>query len=139
MPLVFGGHNNTNSNINRWFNGWLDDLVLFTNALSAAEISRLATQTVNQFGGLAATNLVSVTVTNYAPPQLSQLAMTNGVWSVLVSGDAGGTYVVQEATNLPNPLWVPLATNASASPPFIFSDHSAASFSQRFYRVVLPP
>ena len=139
MPLVFGGHNNTNSNINRWFNGWLDDLVLFTNALSAAEISRLATQTVNQFGGLAATNLVSVTVTNYAPPRLSHFTMTNGVWSVLVSVDAGATYVVQAATNLPNPFWVPLATNASASPPFIFSDRSAASFSQRFYRVVLPP
>jgi hypothetical protein len=70
---------------------------------------------------------------------LSHSTITNGVWSVLVSGDAGATYVVQAATNLPNPFWVPLATNASASPPFIFSDRSAASFSQRFYRVVLPP
>jgi hypothetical protein len=66
MPLVFGGHNNTNSNINRWFNGWLDDLVLFTNALSAVKIFRLATQTVNQFGGLTATNQVTITVTNFA-------------------------------------------------------------------------
>ena len=139
MPLVFGGHNNTNSNINRWFNGWLDDLMIFTNALSAAEIARLATQTVNQFGGLTATNLVSITVTNYARPQLSHFTMTNGVWSMLVSGDAGAVYVVQATTNLVNPLWVPIATNVSPAPPFLFSDRSAANFSRQFYRVVLPP
>ena len=139
MPLVFGGHNNTNSNINRWFNGWLADLVLFTNALSAAEVSRLATQTVNQFGGLTATNLVSITVTNYMPPQLSRFSLTNGVWSMLVSGDAGATYVVQAATNLLNPVWVAIATNVSPSPPFLFSDRSASESNERFYRVVLPP
>jgi hypothetical protein len=139
MPLVFGGHNNTNSNINRWFNGWLDDPVLFTNALSALEITHLAAQTVNQFGGLSSTNVVSITITNYAPPQLSQLSLTNGAWSMLVSGDAGATCVIEAATNLLNPAWFSIATNVLASPPFLLSDSYATNFSQRFYRAVLIP
>jgi hypothetical protein len=94
---------------------------------------------VSQFGGLTATNQVTVTVTNYVPPQLSQFTMTSGAWSMLVFGDAGATYVVQAATNLLNPFWVAIATNVSTSPWFLFSDPSAASFSRRFYRVILPP
>ena len=138
LPLVFGGHNNTNSNINRWFGGWLDDLALFTNALSAVEVARLAGQTVNQFGGLSATNLVSIAITNYAPPQLGRVSLSNGVCSMVLSGDAGATYVLQGTTNLLNPVWQALATNSSA-PPLLFSDHSATNFSQRFYRAMVAP
>jgi Concanavalin A-like lectin/glucanases superfamily/Polysaccharide lyase/Bacterial Ig domain len=139
LPLVFGGHNNTNSNINRWFNGGLDDLVLFTNALSAAEVFRLASETVSQFGGLTASNTVNITVTDYAPAQLSHMTMTNDVWSMFVTGEAGATYTVQAATNLLNPLWLTLATNVSGAPPFLFVDPYASNFTRRFYQAVPTP
>lgn len=68
-PAVFGGHNNTAALTARWFNGRLDDLAIFSDNLSSAEIARLASRPVAHFGGLAATATVSVTVTaaNDAP------------------------------------------------------------------------
>ena len=63
-PLVFGGHN-SGSNLERCWNGRLTDAVLFTNALSGTEISRLATRSVTRFGGRSATNTVAV---NVVPP-----------------------------------------------------------------------
>jgi hypothetical protein len=62
FPLVFGGHNSTTSKVYRWFNGWLDELALFRGALTPAEIARLATCTVSQFGGFTVTNSVAVNV-----------------------------------------------------------------------------
>jgi hypothetical protein len=136
QPVVLGGHSLTNSAIDRWFNGWLDDLVLFTNALSASEISTLATRAVGNFGGLRSTNFVTVAVSAYARPILNQLALPNGVWSMTVNGDTGATYVVQATTNLANPVWLSVATNAFAMPPFTFLDATATN-RQSFYRVLL--
>lgn len=76
-PVVFGGHNSTTSSIDRWFNGRLDDLVLFKKALSPADVSCLTTQAVVQFGGLRATNTVGIIFTNYARPALSSFAVAN--------------------------------------------------------------
>jgi|GEM_PF-2250479 hypothetical protein len=137
LPVVFGGHNKTNSNVNRWFNGWLDDLVIFTNALSAAEISNLATRTASQFGGLAATNFISVTVTNYARPRLGNLALTNGAWNMAVSGDAGANFTIQTSTNLA--AWVTLLATNPQVLPFSFAEPSSSNFGCRFYRVVIGP
>ena len=137
-PLIFGGHNSTSSSVDRWFNGALDDLALFTNALAASDIARLARGTVAHFGGLSATNSVSVIVTNYPRPWLSGVALANGVWSMTVNGSAGPDYIIQTATNLVNPAWTSLATNVAAQPPFVFRDSSAAAL-QRFYRVLLGP
>jgi hypothetical protein len=136
-PIVFGGHNKTNSNLNRWFNGSLDDLVIFTNALSAAEITRLATRTVGQFGGLSATNHVIVIVTNYARPKLTSLALTTGVWSMFVSGDTGASYTVQTSTNLVN--WTGLLTTNPVVLPFRFVDVPSNGFNRRFYRAMIGP
>jgi hypothetical protein len=136
-PIVFGGHNNTNSNINRWFNGCLDDLVLFTNALGAVEISRLATRTVGQFGGFSATNCVSVTVTNYAPPTLNPLALSNGVFGMLIGGSTGPNYTIQTSTNLID--WVGLLTTNPAVLPFLFADTLATNTNSRYYRVLAGP
>jgi len=69
-PLVFGGHNSTTTKTYRWFNGSLDDVALFSGALSSNEIARLATGTVSHFGGWTITNAVSINVmpvTNTAP------------------------------------------------------------------------
>jgi len=137
LPVVFGGHNKTNSNVNRWFGGWLDDLVIFTNALSPSEISRLATRTAGQFGGLSATNLVTVTVTNYARPKLSGLALTNGTWGMSVNGDAGAGYTIQASTNLS--AWTSLLTTNPQSLPFHFAEPAASSLGARFFRVLIAP
>ncbi|TAK96410.1 MAG: hypothetical protein EPO07_14595, partial [Verrucomicrobia bacterium] len=120
QPVVFGGHNSTTSAIDRWFNGRLDDLVLFTNALSASEISSLATHTVGSFGGFHATNTVSIAVTAYARPTLSNLTLTNGSRSLLVSGDAGVGYTIQTSTNLTD--WISLLTTNPVALPFRFVD-----------------
>ncbi len=136
-PIVFGGHNNTNSNVNRWFNGWLDDLVLFTNALSAAEISRLATGTVSQFGGLTASNRVNLTLTNHTRPRLTGFALTNGFWSMRVNGDGGASYTLQTSTDLVS--WTGLVTTNPAALPFSFMDGPLTGINRRFYRVVIGP
>jgi hypothetical protein len=91
---------------------------------------------VANFGGLRATNDVTVSIAPYASPTLSNMGFSNGVWQMTVGGDTGATYVVQAATNLIAPVWSPLATNALAQPPFVFIDRQTG-FAARFYRVVL--
>jgi hypothetical protein len=137
MPLVFGGHNKTNSNVNRWFGGKLDDLAIFTNAFSAAEIAGLATRTVSQFGGLSATNLVALAVTNYVRPKLGGIALANGAWSMSVSGDAGAYYTIQSSTNLAD--WTTLTTTNPNAMPFVFSEASFNRPGARFYRAFIGP
>ncbi len=137
MPVVFGGHNKTNSNVNRWFGGWLDDLVIFTNAMSASEISNLATHAVSQFGGLSATNNIAVTITNYARPKLDNLALAGGIWSMSFSGDAGASYAIQVSSNLTD--WVTLLTTNPPILPYDFAEPGSNGFGSRFYRVVIGP
>ena len=64
VPLVFGGHASTTGSINRYFDGWLDDLALFRGALAATEVASLAGESVATFGGLTAANTVSLNVQN---------------------------------------------------------------------------
>jgi len=93
-PLVFGGHNSSSSKFERSWNGRLADLVLFTNSLSAQEISRLATRSVARFGGLTGTNTVTLTVIppNTAP---SLAAVSN------CSINAGFTLVITNIASDP--------------------------------------
>jgi hypothetical protein len=123
--------------VNRWFGGRLDDLVMFTNALNAAEIAGLATRTVSQFGGLSATNVVTVTVTNYSTPRLGGLAVTNGAWSMSVNGDAGTSYTIQSSTNLMD--WATLTTTNPPAMPFVFSEGLLNQPGARFYRAYIGP
>ena len=115
----------------------MDDLVIFTNALSAAEVARLATRTAGQFGGLTTTNFITVTVTNFAAPKLSGQALTDGVWSMSVSGDAGAAYTIQTSTNLK--VWDTLTTTNPPVLPFRFAEPTSNGFGARFYRVLTAP
>jgi hypothetical protein len=137
MPIVFGGHNSTNSHLDRWFGGWLADVVLFTNALSVSEISSLANRTVSQFGGLTATNLITLAVTNYPPPVLSSPAVSNAALTALVNGSAGAVYTIESSTNLRN--WTPLFSTNPLTLPFRFADPVSNSLKARFYRAVIAP
>jgi autotransporter-associated beta strand protein len=61
-PVNIGGHAQSTSAVSRWFNGSIDEAVIVEAALTAQEISLLATQPVARLGGTTVTNTVSVTV-----------------------------------------------------------------------------
>ncbi len=63
-PVNIGGHAQTTAAVSRWFNGNIDEAVIVKAALTAPEISLLATQPVARLGGTTATNSVAVTVGN---------------------------------------------------------------------------
>ncbi len=136
-PLIFGGHA-SNGSYERMFNGNLDDLALFSRALSPAEVATLATRDVDHFGGLTASNAVTVRV--IAPqsvPFVTMPEVTPGVWSMTVSGPPGFGYTILASTNLT--VWTPIETRAAPAVPFTWSDPDAADFPRRFYRVLLEP
>jgi hypothetical protein len=67
-------------------------------------------------------------------------SLGNGSFSLSVSGDAGPDYTIETTTNLtPTILWVPVFTNLSAMPPFLWTNSDANNVPQRFYRVRLLP
>ena len=88
----------------------------------------------------SATQTFQVTVTRPAAPSLSALSLSNGLFSLLVNGEAGPDYHLETTTNLAPPAsWAALATSNSATPPFIMTDPRGAGQSERFYRVLLGP
>ena len=89
---------------------------------------------------LSATQSFITTVLLPMTPILSNLSLSNGVFSMLVNGTAGPDYLLQATTNLNPPVaWQPLQTNFSPTPPFSLQDSDAANFSQQFYRLQLGP
>jgi len=88
----------------------------------------------------SATQSFVVTVLRPAPPSITGLAVTNGVFSMLVRGDTGPDYTVEAATNLNPPIvWLPVQTNLAASPPFPFTDLGETNSGGRFFRVQIGP
>jgi hypothetical protein len=67
-----------------------------------------------------------------APAMLTPLALTNGIFSLGVTGTVTASYVIQTSTNLNSANWIPLFTNPS---PFSFSE-SNLLVPQKFYRAV---
>src|SRR5581483_6275681 len=61
-------------------------------------------------------------------------SISNGVFSVPLTGAPGVTYILLGSTNLVD--WVPVSTNSSGLSPFTLTDPNASSFPRRFYRVV---
>lgn len=68
LALVLGGvTSNSTAVAARYFNGWLDDAVLFRGAMSAAEIASLAKQSVATFSGLSAGDSVTLSSSAASP------------------------------------------------------------------------
>lgn len=63
-PINIGGHAQSWSVASRWFNGRVDEAVIVKTALTAQEISLLATQPVARLGGLTSSNNIAITVGN---------------------------------------------------------------------------
>lgn len=136
-PLVFGGHASGGS-YERMFNGRLDDLALFGRALSAPDVSALASRTLSHACGLTASNAVAVRVlAPGAAPQMSAAGMSGGAWSMTVSGPDDVTFTVYASTNLSD--WTAIDTLVAPAPPFLWSDPSSALLPRRFYRVEVKP
>jgi DNA/RNA endonuclease G (NUC1) len=66
-----------------------------------------------------------------AIPVISAVTWTNQQFGFTVSGTAGSNYVIEAATDLTTPDWIPLTTNAA---PFVFTETNR--FNQRFYRAL---
>lgn len=60
-PVKFGGSNST-SVLDRWLNGSLADLAVFTAALSPSEVAQLTTSPVQWFGGQSSAATVNIAV-----------------------------------------------------------------------------
>jgi hypothetical protein len=63
--------------------------------------------------------------------------VSNQLFRMTISGDAGFDYYIQASTNLTD--WQTVYTNLSAVPPLIWSDPQTTNFSSRFYRVLVGP
>ncbi|MEI8291970.1 MAG: LamG-like jellyroll fold domain-containing protein [Verrucomicrobiota bacterium] len=111
---------------NYWsgFNGTIDEVVIWTNALSAAQIQQLY---------FTATNSVIQTAPVFQP--LTRLGNTLFLnWSAI----SGRSYQVQYKTNLTQSSWGTLTTLTATNGTASFTDDMTAD-RQRFYRAVLMP
>ncbi len=87
---------------------------------------------------LSASQSFNVTVNPLIIPTVDTASYSGGQFSFNVSsGTAGPDYIVLFSTDLTN--WMPIFTNASATPPFTFTDTNAAASTMRFYRIQLGP
>jgi hypothetical protein len=54
------------------------------------------------------------------------------------TGPVNLVIVVEAATNLANPVWIPLQTNTLTNGSLSFSDPQWTNYSSRFYRITSP-
>lgn len=70
------------------------------------------------------------------PPALTNLNLIGGQFQFQLTGSIGSNYLIQATTNLTNPNWLSLRTNAA---PFTFTETNVNQFPQRFYRGRVAP
>ena len=78
----------------------------------------------------------TVLLTPALAPAFSLLSFTNDQFRFTITGTPGANYLVQAATNIAAPVWIPVATNPA---PFQFTESNADFFPQRFYRSLVAP
>ncbi len=84
---------------------------------------------------------VNMAAADTNPTQTVVGISTNGGGNVTITfaGIPGQSYVIEAATSLVAPVWVPLATNvAGPKGLFQFTDPEASSYPSRYYRTALP-
>ena len=67
-----------------------------------------------------------------APPVISSVLFTNGLFHFTLTSRPGWNYVVEASTNLMN--WVMVYSNTATGTAIEFTDTNAANFRERFYR-----
>jgi O-glycosyl hydrolase len=116
-------------------NGILTWRPLITQANSANSFRVIVSD--NGSPSLSATQNFSVTVLPAMSPVISSPTLSNGLFQLSVTGQAGLDYTVQASTNLTT--WTNLFTTNPPALPFGWSDPAATNIPQRFYRVLLGP
>ncbi|MEI7533091.1 MAG: carbohydrate binding domain-containing protein [Verrucomicrobiae bacterium] len=91
--------------------------------------------TDNGTPSLSATQGFSIMVNPVNRPRLISPVVSNGQFSLVVTGDYGPDYILQSSTNLNN--WNTLLTTNSPHSPFWMMDTSSVATPQRFYRILL--
>lgn len=86
---------------------------------------------------LSTTQAFSVLVNMPVNPSLQTAGVSNGGFTLVVSGMAGPDYRIQTSTNLVN--WSEATNFVSPLPPINWHDPEATNFTQRYYRVLLGP
>jgi hypothetical protein len=75
-------------------------------------------------------------------PQVQTSGASFGVrtnrFGFTITGTIGSVVVVEACTDLANPAWFPLQTNALSGGSFYFSDPQWTNYPARFYRLCLP-
>jgi len=85
---------------------------------------------------MSATQSFAVFVNPLSAPGISNISVTGGQFSFIISGLSGPDYAVQSSTNLTQ--WSTAFITNPPAPPFIWKDTNSA-VPQRFYRVKLGP
>jgi hypothetical protein len=67
----------------------------------------------------------------------SSPSLSNGVFSVQMTGDPNKTYILQGSTDFNN--WIPVNTNVPLTSPFQLVDPQAGVYPYRFYRAIQTP
>jgi hypothetical protein len=80
--------------------------------------------------------VASASVPPAGPPVFTAVGLTNNQLDFTVTGTLGANYILQFATNLTAPNWVPLRTNPA---PFRFTATNANPAPAGFYRALLAP
>ena len=93
--------------------------------------------TDNGSPNLSASRSFNVIVNPLTQPDVTSAAWTAGQLSLAVGGQLGPDYAVQASTNLVN--WDTLFRTNSPAMPFQWSDPDSATFTMRFYRIIVGP
>jgi hypothetical protein len=102
-----------------------DEMLVLSNMLLVNAQAFVVPVTVNSNA------ILSITL----PPHFSAIVPTNaGAMHLELTGTTGRAYVVQSATNLVSPQWIPLTTNTDVTGVLRFDDVSASNFPDQFYR-----
>lgn len=108
-----------------------------SNYVAAASGSTYGTAGTERFDMVTLIGeLISTAGPPAGPASLGVPAWVEGLFQFEITGTAGSNYVVQAATNLGAPVWIPLRTNAA---PFSFADPNGAALPARYYRAVVQP
>lgn len=92
----------------------------------------------NGLPSMSVTQNFSVTVNRPADPQFSNPSMSNGNFSVSISGDTGPDYLLQTSSNLLT--WSTVATSTPSAMPFYWTvTNIPPPFPVQFFRVTLGP
>ncbi len=86
---------------------------------------------------LGDTQQFSVVVSPIPAPSFTQVALTNNLFRLTITGAVGPDYTVEASTNLVD--WRPVFTTNSPTIPFFWRDPGAVDLLRRFYRVRLGP